>query len=69
MKIVDEFVRTMKQRLLADARFPSDVFTDYRYVFGTDRCCHTRTIDLVFEVAQGLPGVASVDGNRALVRE
>jgi len=69
MKIITQFIRALKQKLATDPRFPSELFTDYRYVFGPDRRCHTQTIDLVFEAAKSLPGVCSVDGNRALVRD
>lgn len=68
MNIANQLVNGLATRISSHRLFHSKLFTDYRYVFGPSRCCHTRTIKLIHQVAGGLKGVSAVTGNKALLR-
>lgn len=68
MTIASRLVARLARRAKVDPAFPPELFRDYQYVFGPNRCCHSRTVALIHEVAATIRGVASVTGNTALFR-
>src|SRR5260370_17322817 len=66
LRIVADLVSRIRGRISQDRRFTSELYTDYRFVYGPERCCHRLTVELIHEAAAELPGVARVTGNRTL---
>jgi len=68
--IIEHLICGIRKRIEAEPeRFPDALFTDEKYVYGSERDCHNRIIDLITGAVGDLPGVTEVTGNKILHRD
>lgn len=66
MDLIKTLVSRMQQRVKNDPTYSPELFTDWRYVYGDQRCCHDLAVKLVKDAATDLPGVIPSQSEKQL---
>lgn len=57
MTIIQELIAKMQKIVAVSTEYPAELFTEYRYVLGEDKCCHQKVVSLIKQAAAQIPGV------------